>query len=137
MKITIGAVVLAAALAAAGCSSSSSSPAVHKPATFTIVGTITVASPCDSLRDSGYSDITEGAQVKVTGPDGRSLAVGRLGAHEDPAVMADPSKCEFPFMVTHVRAGLRLYGITVASRGTLEYTRAELHARPVELTLGS
>ena len=95
------------------------------------------------MADDGYSDITAGAQVAVSGPNGATLAVGPLSAGSPSAMdggtvsnaYPDGDECVFSFSVPGVRDGLRTYGITVSHRGTLDYSRAQLR-QPVTLKLG-
>jgi hypothetical protein len=125
-KTIPAAILLAAALMLAGCGGP------HKPPTFTVRGTFEVEDTCASMSDDGYSDISSGAEVKVTGPTGKTLAVAPLTGGTDSATFG----CDFKFAVPGVPDGLRLYGVTVSHRGTIDYTRKQLH-KPVGLTLGN
>jgi hypothetical protein len=52
------AVVVVSALLLAACGRSHPAQAHHKPAAFTIFGTLWVYDSCAAMADDGYSDIT-------------------------------------------------------------------------------
>jgi hypothetical protein len=119
----------------AGCGSA---PATHKPvslAKFTLVGQVRVVDTCSAMAADGYSDITPGAQVAVTGPTGKTLGVGPLMTPMQVDAGGE-SQCEFTFTVSGLPRGLSEYGITVSHRGTLDYTWAQVQ-QPVIMTLGA
>jgi hypothetical protein len=65
--------------------------------TFTVFGTVLVADPCDALAYDGYSDLTAGVQVTVSGSAGRTVAVGPLGAgNDDLGSSPGLDQCIFP-----------------------------------------
>jgi hypothetical protein len=119
-----------------------SAPTETAPATFTGHGYIDVASskfggragdPC--INDPGYEDVTDGAQVTVSSPSGRILAVGRLGGGRL-ARARYLKPCRFHFTVTGIPEGLPLYKVEVSHRGALTYSEADLR-KGLTLTLGS
>jgi hypothetical protein len=127
----LGTLGLALALLA-GCGSAPAT--VHKPArptTFALVGQVQVSGQCSAVAADGYSDITPGAQVTITGLTGETVAVGPLGNPFDDGIV-----CTFPFRIERVPARLAQYGITVSHRGTLDYTWAQVQ-QPVIMTLGA
>jgi hypothetical protein len=118
----------------AGCGSASKPATAHKPArpaTFTLAGQVQVSHKCSAMASDGYSDITPGAQVTITGPTGKVVAVGPLGTP-----FWDGVVCTFPFRIDRVPVRLAQYGITVSHRGTLDYTWAQVQ-QPVIMTLGA
>jgi hypothetical protein len=134
---TITAAALLALTTACGTSTAAT------PKNIDIHGTITVTregvtkgsegEPC--RPDGGYSDIRPGAQVVITDPAGKTIAVGALGNGANRTRSASYlSDCEFPFRVT-APAGHQFYGVEVSRRGRLQYA-AERLREPVELTLG-
>lgn len=142
--LAAAAATFAAALAIAACTSEAPAPATTTAPPLTIRGTLQVDSVGPAWKlgafcfgDAGHEDIAEGAQVTVTDPAGKVIALGKLG----PGVVAvhptlgDPGKtCMFPVTVAGVPGGLGIYGIEVAHRGKVQYPEATL-ASPIELTL--
>ena len=99
----------------------SPAPAKDFEAEFTVTGTFTLydyesidyysegGSEC--WGTGGYSDISTGAQVRVSDGAGEVIAVGEL----QPSGY-DFGSCEFTFAVTRVPAGERFYEIEVSHR---------------------
>ncbi|MFD4675445.1 hypothetical protein ACFWNN_37345 [Lentzea sp. NPDC058450] len=97
------------------------------PASFTIVGSMTVNGNCGS---GGYSDIRLGGQVEIVNQDNEVLAVGVL--------MTGVGSCKFTFSVSGVPEGERLYGTKIgnANRGVIWKSQQEAESQGFHLTLG-
>lgn len=112
------------------------------PKTFTISGTMEVIDIgifSDTGTDGeactlpdGYSDIP-GAQVVVTDASSRVIALGNLPATGRMSSIP-PRHCVFNFSLD-VPEGHDFYGVEVAHRGRVQYTRDKLYT-PITLTLG-
>jgi hypothetical protein len=76
------------------------------------------------VPESGYDDVTPGAQVTVTSPKGDVVAVGRLDTGDKHGAFT----CRFPFTVEDIPIGSKLYSVEVSHRGALTYTQAEMEA---------
>lgn len=79
----------------------------------------------------GYEDITEGAQVVIADSSGKTLAIGSLEGGRRVASTA----CSFTFTIKGVPDGEAFYGISVAHRGAVQFTRADLD-KPIRLSVG-
>ena len=99
-------------------------------------GTWEVGERC--VGDDGYSDIRQGAQVVIRGPDGTIVATGRLRNGEAISVsiagLSLAPDCEFPFSVASV-PDEDFYSIEVSHRGEITYSRDDLEALNWELDL--
>lgn len=84
--------------------------------------------PCQG--DGGYSDIRAGAQVAVRDASGKVVAVGRLEQG-----YSSFNSCTANFTLKDVPGGEEFYGVTIADRNELQYTKAQL-AQRIELSLG-
>lgn len=132
-------------LAMAGCG-------VKEPDTITIDGVVTVVGDLVVVGDDGacpvntggYSDIRNGAQVKVSDGGGTVVTVGSLGEGKptsplgyDETVEAGgyTNRCEFPFSIAGVPADLPVYGIEVSQRGAVMFNKDQVGS-PVALQLG-
>jgi len=117
----------------AGCGFAHAGKASHsKPNGFVLRGYVTVGSagstgpvgsPCQS--PPGAADIRADAPVRVTNPDGRTLATGTLGA----GVLAMDSsayRCNFPFEIPAVPGGQSTYVITVGARPPMSFAARDL-----------
>lgn len=87
----------------------------------------------------GYDDMRAGAQVRVRDGNGKTLAVSSLRTGKS---VADPKyhivvTCIFPFTVK-VAPDAKFYGIEVAHRGELTYSKRQLDKKKwrVDFTLG-
>jgi len=111
--------------------------AARAPATFDARGSVTVSQVLDKTCTGSYDGFRSGAQVTVTDPKGVVLAVGQLGtgkASADPAttpfggqqVLIGDTICEFPFTVRNIPAGKLIYGVTIATRPTIQMNEADL-----------
>lgn len=96
---------------------------------FTVAGTFNIANMSELANglnaDSGpgYGDIHPGTEVLLSDETGKTIAVGHLER--------DYSRAgAYTFKLTEVPAGLKFYGLTVASRGTVHFTEAQLRAGP-------
>lgn len=92
------------------------------------------------LLDSGFSDITEGAQVVVTNSSGSVIGTTSLSyngplSSAESKIQKGMSVCVYPFTVT-VPGALSRYGITVSHRGTVWFSAAQMAKGP-GLSLGS
>jgi len=88
---------------------------------------------CSGRR--GYEDVRSGAQITITNPDGKVLALGRLGygrARGTEDGYADD--CYFTFEVKDVPAGHGIYGVEISHRGRIQVKEAEL--QQVAMSLG-
>lgn len=83
----------------------------------------------------GFSDIQDGAQVKVTGPTGEVLGLGelKLGA---PHALGARVACVYGFSVAKVPTGKGFYGIEISHRGVVQYPESEVFSGDLSLTLG-
>lgn len=99
---------------------------------ITVLGNVAVNGnePCRSL--SGYDDINEGAQVKVT-VEGNTVALGKLEAGS-PTEMGNYA-CKFNFALDDVPSGKNFYSVEISHRGALEYSEDDLTAG-IELSIG-
>lgn len=105
-------------------------PASAQAASFTLVGSLTLAgfghwtsggvSGCAGT--GGYSDIGEGASVTVYDGSGQVIAVGALSSGS-----LSGTSCDFPVTVTNVPDGARFYQVEISHRGkvTLSGTDAK------------
>lgn len=80
----------------------------------------------------GYDDIRRGADVTVTDPSGKVVALGALGSG---TIVGSYVECVFSFTVANVPAGLGFYGIEVSHRGVLRYSESDV-TRGLTLTVG-
>lgn len=87
-------------------------------------------SGCLFGSDSGYSDISQGAQVTVTAPDGTVLGAGQLGA---PVSKVGSTVCLFRFTVSDVKGGEPRYGVTISHRGTVWFTPKQISTAGLQL----
>lgn len=117
--------------------------------THTITGTLTLGDGSDPNSNnfyskgsgncsgqSGYDDITQGAQVTVTDGGGNVLATSSLGLGDQ--IGSGFGSCRFSFTLTGV-PDAAFYGVTISDRGTLNYSRAQMESAgwSVAMTLGS
>lgn len=146
IKITTG---LAAALlvgSVAACSQVTTllpghhnSPTPTQPATFQVNGEQQVNdesvldASCDTTG-TGYDDITQGAQVKITDESSKLLAVSTLG----PGQLDDQGVCAWKFTVDEVPAGARFYQVHIGNtnRGEVTFTPSQIREW-ITLTLGN
>jgi hypothetical protein len=85
----------------------------------------------------GYSDIQQGAQVTVSGPDGKLLAFAKLPAGHAPYSSMSAYECDFNFTLT-VPSGKGIYIFAIPRRGSLQLSEARLNNSPtVRLGIGS
>jgi hypothetical protein len=110
-------------------------PPAAVPATHDLSGQLTVPNRCESLSDSGYSDISQGTPVVVTDQTGKTIGEGLLEAGSAP--LADSFECQFDFSVSSLPRA-QVYNIQVSHRGQLGYTYAQMVDNTwfVKLTLG-
>lgn len=88
---------------------------------------------CGYLLD--YDDVATGAQVRVTDPAGRVVAVSQLRAGTvREGEFVGTRICGLPFNV-QVPAGLGIYGIEVSHRGVVSFPESALVGK-VSLTIG-
>jgi hypothetical protein len=81
--------------------------------------------------DSGYDDISKGAQIVVTGPDGKVVSTGSLSSG---VVVGQHDGCKFSFTLS-VPGGLAFYGVAIGSRKPHQVDKSRL-ADSIDLTLG-
>lgn len=84
------------------------------------------------VGQGGYADIKQGSQVVVT--DGSGKTVG-LGALTSGSPTGTREMCRYYFKVEGVPGDLDYYGIEVAHRGRVQYSKADI-AREVRISLG-
>jgi hypothetical protein len=135
---------------AAAASSAVTSPVASSssPATFTVHGSITLVGPYSNSATNtpgevctpvpGYNDLSPGAAVTLSDPQGHVVATGALQAGvvvESQTGNGHPD-CRFVFEIDDVPADLTLYGFTIGHRSTIELPRSEV-ATEVLLTLGA
>lgn len=126
LKITLAALAAVIAAAAAVLAVLALGGSTAKP--LTVHGAMELSENCAQAAFD-YPDISSGAQVVITDPAGKVIAVTSLGAKD--AVLTQNGGvgiCRYPFMVT-VGARAR-YGITIAQRGTVWFTAAEMRKGP-------
>jgi hypothetical protein len=135
------AIILAASLTTAGCGSTTG--AEHPtPASsarpYTVSGSITLGrgqfewgvngtSDTACYGRGGYDDLAAGAQVVITDPAGKTVAIGQL--RTGTATVGDDqlaTSCDLPFTVPNVPAGLGFYGVEVSHRGRVQYPEAQI-----------
>lgn len=141
--------VVAALVAVAGCSATpepASSPSPSQPAaTFTVRGNLALAQTTLNRNTAdpscagrgGYSDIRNGAQVKISDASGKIVALGELEdafAVQMNEGMPGTSHCVLYFKVEGVPDGGSMYGIEVSHRGVVQFARDEIE--DVSLNLG-
>jgi hypothetical protein len=129
MKIR-GALLVGVVLIMTACSN-------HQSDTFLVSGKLSLpglfdqtgklGAPCRG--HSGYEDIAGGARVAVTNPAGDVIARSELATGQ-----IEPGQCVFSFRVRNVPDGQGTYGIEVAHRGIVKYSRDDA-GRALELTL--
>jgi len=89
-----------------------------KPDGFVLRGRVTVPVPASDTRPAGSAcaagipDVVAGARVTVTGPDGKVLGTGQLGAGVI-ARTGTAASCDFPFQLAAVPGGVDSYDIAV------------------------
>lgn len=104
--------------------------------TVTVTGTLELShrEDIDGHCDTGlpgFTDIHGGTQIIVTDGAGKTLAIGRLGS----GTAMKKSLCLYDFSITDVPGGEGFYGIEVAHRGRVQYSRADLD-KPIRLSVG-
>jgi hypothetical protein len=134
------AALLAVALAVAGCGGGRTArqPGGNGAAAHTLTGDLLLragegtSSGC-STGLGGYADIAAGTQVAVTDGSGAILGLGTLAT----GAPGDGSACRFAFTPIDV-PDRDFYGVEVAHRGVVRYSRADLAAKGwrVSITLG-
>jgi hypothetical protein len=92
-----------------------------RPGSFTVRGSITLAAAGTSCSGTAFRDISQGVQVKVTAENGTILGVGGL---------QPGAACVWDFTIPGVPAGHHWYGVTIAQRGTVQFTEAQMRAGP-------
>jgi hypothetical protein len=128
-----------ATLLLAGCSFSSTPTTTPTPETFEVRGTVVLDrgqfvwgndGPSD-LRctgQDGFDDIRPGAQITVTDPAGKVVALGKV--RDGNAQLDETGKigleCILPFEAAKVPGGLGFYGVQVAHRGAVRFSEAAL-----------
>lgn len=161
MKLLVLAIVGLAALSLGGCAASTSSDKptstpTPTPSTFSAIGTIqvpmnfsatlplqngkpTIGNPC--VPQSGYNDISTGAQVVISNASGEKIALGSL---ESGTLANGPggeafiqSVCQFAFTVDDVPDEGKIYSVHIGNdnRGEQSFTQNDLRVG-VSLTLG-
>ena len=149
------------ALGLAGCaeppppaspSGSSTTPALSEPAKVSGTGTAPVGAndpldvegsitvpAADTSVPSGtkgckpakdYEDVGAGAKVEVSDPSGKVLLTGALDEGE-----FDGEACSFSFSMSDLPGNFDHYGIQVAERGVVDYTREEVDENVLEMSL--
>jgi hypothetical protein len=83
-----------------------------------------------STGTEGYDDINDTTQVTI-GADGKVLAVTDLGA----ATVSD-NECLYTFTLDGVSKNHSIYTVEVSHRGGISFTKAQVEAGGVGLTLG-
>lgn len=88
---------------------------------------------------AGYSDIRTGAQVTVTDSTGKVVGIGSLESGRTPLVpniwkYNNYPPCLFPFEVWNVPDNGNIYGVQIAHRGTVQFTKDE--ATSIQVSLG-
>lgn len=120
--IIVAAVVVVATGGALGLT------AALTPKTFTAHGTLSLISKdgsgCDT-SDGGFSDLTDGAQVKISDESGATVALGALGTGKE---SESGYLCTWSLAVNSVPTGERFYGVHVGNnnRGVIQYTEEKL-----------
>ena len=140
MKALVFSVV--ALLCAAGCTvNSTAAPTPTGPSTFSVSGTITLRSVSGWRTDygvcyglGGYSDIRQGAQVKVTDAAGKVVGLGDLGAGQQVGSLLEG--CAFTFGVVGVPADGDIYGVEVTNRGIVQFKKADASGARHALVFG-
>ncbi len=74
-----------------------------------------------------YSDLTAGAPVIVTSPSGQTLATGKI---QDGVYVDGTDACVFVFEVDHVPANHARYGLAIAHRDKVTFSRAAMKKGP-------
>lgn len=142
-------VALAASLIACG---KEVEPPVETPKTFTVHGTVSTPADISSSEatigghcyaDSGYTDMSDDAQVTITDENDTVVAIGKLGDGNTATnemgiagVFVDveiASTCGWPFYISGVPEGRGFYSISIGRRNPVRYERADLNA---DLALG-
>lgn len=98
--------------------------------TFDFSGTH-VTDSGDCVGTEGYDDISSDTQVTISA-DGHILAVSTLGT---PASATDAS-CTWAFSLDGVSKNHSVYTVEVGHRGGISYTKAQIEAGDVGVTLG-
>jgi hypothetical protein len=119
----------------AGCGASSHHAVT---ASLNVVGDVQVMYPSQvkigsvCASPSGYQDIAQDSQIKITDAHGTTIGLGYLGAGY---INGDslPQYCDFPFAVNDVPGGQNFYGLQVANRNAITYTAKAL-AEPITIT---
>lgn len=104
------------------------------PATFDVIGTLdveqtsvgsTADQPCVGTGE--YSDIRQGVQTKISDATGKVIALGSLGVgltKDTYSQIPGTDICQYTIAITGVPdGGDGLYGIEVAHRGTVNFTK--------------
>lgn len=89
----------------------------------------------DCWGNGGYDDLREGAQVTVTDPDGRTIALGSVTGSSLQDTDAG-LQCVLSFEVEDVPRGAGFYGVEVAHRGVVRRGEADVFTRAFQLTIG-
>ncbi len=91
--------------------------------------------PCTGK--GGFADIQTGAQVKVSDPTGKLLALGELKGPSYAHNFGGRVGCLWVISIDDVPTGRGFYGIEISHRGVIQYPESEVFAAlGVDLTLG-
>lgn len=91
---------------------------------------------------AGYNDIATGGSVVVQDASGKTIATGTLGLStpgdffDDGNGQSIPASCGFPFEIPAV-PDATFYGVVIGHRNAVTYSKAQVEAGPVKLSLGS
>lgn len=110
----------------------SQSNTIDVDGTLTLTTTSLLVDDDGCSGNSGYDDITTGAEVVISDDAGRTLQITSLnvGVPDDPSL---PTSCTFSFTAT-VPAGKGFYGVEVTHRGIVKEPESSM--ANVGLTLG-
>lgn len=144
MRLYLVAVLMASLTACGATDAKPSPPAAGSPSPtkVQINGSVTVDGSQNLITNDGtciptegYIDIQPGAQLTLQDDAGRTLALADLSEGTTPGQEYDRCMYQFNFGSVDLGDG-EFFSIEAGRRGKVRYTRAQLAAKPLELSLG-
>lgn len=147
--VSVIAMSMVVGAALTGCSGTPAKAVSASPAVGTVKGTLTVndpdnidassqgTEPCSVLSGSGYNDVQQGAEVDAVDASGKVLAFASLQPGSTPSDAELGKQCAFPFTISGVPHGKKIYGLQFGRRGTIHYKESVMFSGHADITLGN
>lgn len=87
--------------------------------------------------DGGYDDIAIGSPITITDETGTVIGIGHIDTSQASEFAPDftmPGRCTFGIMAKNIPANHDFYGVEVAHRGAVKYTKTDL-ANSITMTI--